>query len=71
MQATVGQRLVIRAHHAGEPIRDAKIVEVRGPDGGPPYMVEWSDDGRVGLVYPGPDAYIDHDDEGHQSSVGT
>jgi hypothetical protein len=60
MKATVGDRLVIRPHVVGEPGRDAEILEVRGADGGPPYLVQWSDDGHVGLMYPGSDAYVDH-----------
>ena len=60
MRAHVGDRLVIRGHHVGEPIRDAKILEVRGEDGGPPYWVEWSDDGHQSLMFPGTDAYVEH-----------
>lgn len=33
---------------ASEPDRDGEILEVRGDDGRPPYIVGWSDDGRVG-----------------------
>lgn len=58
--ATPGDRLVIHGHHLGEPERDAKILEARGDDGGPPFVVRWSDTGRVGIVYPGSDASVDH-----------
>lgn len=60
VKASVGDRLVIKGHHVGEPDRDAEIVEVRGSDGGPPYLVRWSDDGHVGLVFPGTDAAVQH-----------
>lgn len=60
MKAQVGDRLVIKGHRMGEPDRDAEILEVRGPDGSPPYYVRWSDDGHEGLVFPGPDASVDH-----------
>ena len=40
--ASVGDRLIIRGHRVGEPERDAEIIEVRGPDGSPPYLVRWS-----------------------------
>ena len=60
MQAHVGDRLVVKGHHIGEPDRDAKVLEVHGKDGEAPYLVEWSDDGHVGLVFPGPDAFIEH-----------
>jgi hypothetical protein len=33
------------------------VVEVRGPDGQPPYLVRF-DDGRERLVYPGPDCEV-------------
>lgn len=60
MQAVKGDRLVIKGHHISEPDSDGEILEVRGPDGSPPYLVRWSEDGRVGLVFPGPDAHIQH-----------
>lgn len=60
MEALVGDRLVVKAHHVDEPDRDAEILEVHGDDGAPPYLVQWSDDGHIGLVFPGPDAQIEH-----------
>lgn len=62
MKASVGDRLVVKGHRVGEPDRDAEVLEVRGPDGTPPYLVQWSEDGRVGLVFPGSDAKIEHFD---------
>ena len=67
MYATKGDRLVIKAHHIGEPDRDAEILEVQGPHGDPPYVVQWADDGRIGLFFPGPDASVEHF-EHHQAS---
>ena len=58
MQAQVGDRIVVQALHVGDPTRDAEILEVRGPNGTPPYLVRWSDDGHIGLYFPGPDARI-------------
>jgi hypothetical protein len=60
MQGAPRDRLVVKAHHTGEPDRDGRIIEVHGANGEPPYLVEWSDDGHVGLVYPGPDASVEH-----------
>ncbi len=60
MQARVGDRIVIRGHHVGESIRDGEILEVRGPDGGPPYIVRWEDTGHETLFFPGSDALIEH-----------
>jgi hypothetical protein len=60
MHATVGDRVVVRGHHLGEPVRDAEILEVHGANGEPPYVVRWADDGHVATYVPGPDARIDH-----------
>ena len=63
MQASVGDRIVIRSAHIDEHTRDGEILEVRGPDGTPPFFVRWSDTGHEALVYPGPDAVIRHPHE--------
>lgn len=60
LNAQVGDRLIIHGHRVGEPERDAEIIEVRGDDGGPPYLVRWAEDGHESLVFPGSDAYIQH-----------
>jgi hypothetical protein len=60
MRAAVGDRIVIKGHHVGEPERDCEVLEVRGPDGGPPYVVRWDDDGHETLFFPGPDAAVEH-----------
>lgn len=60
MKAQVGDRLVIKGHRVGEADRDAEIIDVRGPDGQPPYAVRWSDSGRETLIYPGVDGRIEH-----------
>lgn len=60
MIASVGDRIVIRGHHSGEPSRDCEVLEVRGADGGPPYAVRWGDDGHESLFFPGPDAVVEH-----------
>lgn len=59
MQAAVGDRLHIHGHNVGVPDRMGEIVEVRGKAGEPPYLVRF-DDGHTGLVFPGPDAVIEH-----------
>ena len=68
MQAKVGDRIVIKGHHIGEPERDAEIIAV-GPDGGPPYTVRWTDSGHEAMFFPGTDAYIQHFE--HESEVAT
>jgi len=58
MQATVGDRLVVRGHNVGEHDRIGEIIEIGASDGTPPYTVRWDEDGHVGLVFPGPDATV-------------
>jgi hypothetical protein len=60
MKAKVGDRIVIKGHHLGEPERDALVLDVRGPDGEPPYLVRWAEDGHEGLFFPGTDASVVH-----------
>jgi hypothetical protein len=59
MQAAVGDRLHVRGHIVGQSERMGEIVEVRGAGGEPPYLVRF-DDGHTSLVFPGPDAVIQH-----------
>jgi hypothetical protein len=62
MYATVGDRIIIRGCHSGDPNRDCEVLEVRGSDGGPPYVVRWGDTGHEAIVYPGTDAMVQHFD---------
>lgn len=57
MQAKVGDHLVVEGKIVGSHRREGDIVEVRGENGAPPYVVRW-EDGHEGLTYPGPDAHI-------------
>ena len=59
MQATVGDQIVIRSQHVDEQVRSGEIIDVRGPDGSPPFVVRWGD-GHEALIYPGPDAEVQH-----------
>ena len=60
MNASVGDRIVIRGHHTGEPDRDCEVIEVRGPYGDPPYIVRWGDTGRECFFFPASDASVQH-----------
>lgn len=60
MYANVGDRIMIKGHRVGEPERDGEILEVRGADGGPPYLVRWADSGHEALFFPGSDAALEH-----------
>lgn len=57
VQASVGDRIVVRSHHVGQPDKEAEVLSVRGSDGGPPYLVRWSD-GHEGVYFPGTDARV-------------
>lgn len=59
LQARSGDRLVIRGRRVGQPERDAEVLEVLGEQGGPPYLVRWTDDGHVSRIFPGSDAFVE------------
>jgi hypothetical protein len=44
MQAAVRDTLTVKAARQGEAERHGKIIEVRGLDGHPPYVVLWQDE---------------------------
>lgn len=60
MHAQVGDRIVVKGHHQGEPNRDGEVLEVRGAAGAPPYVVRWEEDGHEVLFFPGPDTVVEH-----------
>ena len=60
MHAEQGDRLLVHSRHVDGPVRDGEIIDVPRPDGSPPYRVRWSDDGHESLVFPGPDAEVQH-----------
>jgi hypothetical protein len=58
MQATTGDRLLVHGKNVGLADRHGEIIEVRGDNGQPPYLVRFSD-GHEGLVFPGPDCVVE------------
>jgi hypothetical protein len=58
MQATIGDRLHVHGNSVGQPDKTGEIIEVKGTEGAPPYLVHF-DDGHTGLVFPGPDAIVE------------
>lgn len=58
MKAKVGDRIVTASTVVDHPPRDGRVVEIRHPDGSPPYLVEWADTGERTLVFPGPDSHV-------------
>lgn len=59
MHATVGDRLHVHGRNVGNPDHLGEIIEVRGEEGAPPYLVRYPD-GHEALVFPGPDCVIEH-----------
>ncbi len=57
LHAKVGDRLVIESNRVDSPRKTGEILEVQGDEGGPPFVVRWSD-GHEGLTYPGADAHV-------------
>jgi hypothetical protein len=58
MQALVGDRLHVHGRVVGVEERLGEILEVRGREGAPPYLIRFVD-GHEGLVYPGPDCLVE------------
>jgi hypothetical protein len=71
MRASVGDRIIIHGHNLGDPDRDCEVLEVRGPDGGPPFVVRWGDNGHKSTFFPGSDATVRHFDHASTSAGRT
>lgn len=63
-----GDRIIVQAGSVGAHARDGEVLEARGPGGAPPYLVRWSDTGRVSLLFPGPDTVV-HDGSSRGASA--
>jgi hypothetical protein len=59
MEAATGDRIRIHGHVVGHADKCGEIVEVHGDRGEPPYLVRF-EDGQTRLLFPGPDAVIEH-----------
>ncbi|MGW8374272.1 DUF1918 domain-containing protein [Streptomyces sp. ODS28] len=57
MRANVGDRILLHSRAVGLQGREFEVVEVRGAEGAPPYLVRYPD-GHEGLVFPGPDCVV-------------
>lgn len=58
VQAKLGDRVRVHGRAVGVSDRCGRIVEIRGGDGHPPYLVAF-DDGHESLIFPGPDTVIE------------
>lgn len=68
MRAHPGGHLIIKSHHIGERDLEAEIIEVKGDDFGPPFLVRWLSDGHEGFIFPGSDAFIESHRRGHHKT---
>jgi len=59
MRAVVGDRLHVHGRVVGSSDQTSEIIEIRGVDGAPPYVVR-HEDGHEALVFPGTDASVEH-----------
>jgi hypothetical protein len=60
MHASAGDKILTHGSVVGAPERHGTILEARGADGGPPYLVRY-DDGHESIVFPGADSEIHHE----------
>ncbi len=59
MIAHVGDRLVLKGIHVGDPHRVGIVTALPHADGTPPYQVRWLDNDHTALVFPGPEAHLE------------
>jgi hypothetical protein len=57
MRAHPGDHIILAPPTVDAPMREGEVVEARGEQGAPPYLVRW-DDGHEGLLYPGPGSVL-------------
>ena len=54
-----GAHVPVGRRHRYEGIERCEVLEVRGADGGPPFLVRHPD-GHEGLIFPGPETSVSH-----------
>ena len=59
MKAHVGDELIVKGTHIGDPERRGVITEVHGADSAPPYLVQWND-GHESSFFPASDTVVEH-----------
>lgn len=63
MKAVLRDRVIVRGRTVGSSDRHGEIIEIRGEEGAPPYVVRF-DDGHESIIFPGGDFIV----ERHQES---
>ena len=57
MRAKPGDHIILAGELVNQPVRAGEVLEARGADGGPPYVVRW-EDGHESTMFPGPGAAL-------------
>lgn len=57
MKAKPGDHIILAGELVNQPVRAGEVLEARGADGGPPYVVRW-EDGHESTMFPGPGAAL-------------
>ncbi len=65
MRARAGDRIILAGEQVDQPTRAGEVLEVRGEDGGPPYVVRW-EDGHTSTMFPGPGSVLRVSDGEHE-----
>ena len=60
MKAHVGDMIEVRSRHIDDLVRRGQVLEVRGEDGAPPYLMQWDDNPHKCIYFPGSDAVVRH-----------
>ncbi len=59
MKASLGDRVLVASGRPGHS-RLGRVVQLRHPDGTPPYVVLWADTGLESLYFPKADGVVEH-----------
>ncbi|MEU6508078.1 MULTISPECIES: DUF1918 domain-containing protein [unclassified Streptomyces] len=62
MRASKGDHLIQHGRVVGQHDQESEVVEVLGPEGNPPYRVQFQD-GHQAILSPGPDCQVKHKEE--------
>ena len=65
MKARAGDMIEVRGRHIESLPRLGEVLEVRGEEGVPPYLIQWDDEPHQCIYFPGTDAIVRHLDEEH------
>jgi len=73
MRPVPGDLLILKDVKTGEPLRDGRVLDVRGDEPMPNYIVRWSDTGNVEMYFADESAFIHHVERAgvHEFSLAT